>query len=729
MIRDLGLVLPGQTLYIPFHTFDSNDPSASVTMTGLAVTDIEIYKDGSVTQRASDSGYTLLDTDGTDFDLITGIHGISINLADNTTAGFYASGSQYWVVISSVTVDAATINFVLCTFTIGYPDARLNTTIATLTSQTSFTLTNGPAEDNALNGCYCLIHDVASAVQCGHAVISGYTGATKTVTLAAGTTFTAAASDNIAVMGPAPLQPTVAGRTLDVSTGGEAGVDWANVGTPGSTVGLSATTVATTTTATNVTTVNGLAANVITDTSIAANAVTSAKVADGFLTAAKFAAGAFDAVWTVATRTLTGFSTALAVAVWDVVESAVATASSMGLKVKTNLDAAVTSRSSHSAADTWTSGTRTLTAGTNIALAKGTGVTGFTDLSAAQVADAVWDEDATAHQTQGTFGQAIGDPVLDTNTIYKAVVTDAAGATVGVDAAAILADTGTDGVVVASGSKTGYSLTATTGLGNQTADITGNLSGSVGSVTAGVTVGAINANVVTASAIADGAIDRAAFAADSGLQSIRSNTAQAGASTTITLDASASASDDFYNNAYIFLTGGAGVGQARFISDYVGATKVATVNTAWITNPDATTTFAVLPFSTIPGASAPTAADIADAVWDEATVGHQTAGTTGKALTDAVTAGDPWSTALPGAYGAGTAGNIVGNNLNATITSRASQTSLDTVDDFVDTEVAAIKAKTDQLTFTAAGKLDSNVKAVNNVTVNGAGTAVSPWGP
>jgi hypothetical protein len=40
--------------------------------------------------------------------------------------------------------------------------------------------------------------------------------------------------------------------------------------------------------------------------------------------------------------------------------------------------------------------------------------------------------------------------------------------------------------------KTGYSLTATTGLGNQTADITGNLSGSVGSVTAPVTVGTNN---------------------------------------------------------------------------------------------------------------------------------------------------------------------------------------------------------------------------------------------
>lgn len=71
--------------------------------------------------------------------------------------------------------------------------------------------------------------------------------------------------------------------------------------------------------------------------------------------------------------------------------------------------------------------------------------------SAATIADAVWDEDATGHQTGGTFGQAIGDPGADTNTIFKAVVTDATGATVGVDAAAILADTGTDGVLLATG--------------------------------------------------------------------------------------------------------------------------------------------------------------------------------------------------------------------------------------------------------------------------------------
>jgi len=43
--------------------------------------------------------------------------------------------------------------------------------------------------------------------------------------------------------------------------------------------------------------------------------------------------------------------------------------------------------------------------------------------------------------------------------------------------------------------------------------------------------------------------------------------------------------------------------------------------------------------------------------------------------------------------------------------------------------VSAIKAKTDSLTFTVAGKVDSNIKYVNNTLVTGSGTAGSPWGP
>lgn len=42
----------------------------------------------------------------------------------------------------------------------------------------------------------------------------------------------------------------------------------------------------------------------------------------------------------------------------------------------------------------------------------------------AEIADGVWDEDATGHQTQGTFGQAIGDPGADTDTIWGLVNTN-----------------------------------------------------------------------------------------------------------------------------------------------------------------------------------------------------------------------------------------------------------------------------------------------------------------
>jgi lipopolysaccharide export system protein LptC len=60
---------------------------------------------------------------------------------------------------------------------------------------------------------------------------------------------------------------------------------------------------------------------------------------------------------------------------------------------------------------------------------------------------------------------------------------------------------------------------------------------------------------------------------------------------------------------------------------------------------------------------------------------------------------------------------------------------IDAVDDLVDTEVAAIKTdtaaiklKTDSLTFTKALELDANIQSVNGVTIVGDGAA-TPWGP
>lgn len=68
---------------------------------------------------------------------------------------------------------------------------------------------------------------------------------------------------------------------------------------------------------------------------------------------------------------------------------------------------------------------------------------------------------------------------------------------------------------------------------------------------------------------------------------------------------------------------------------------------------------------------------IAGAVWDLATSGHTTSGTFGAAVVAAGSAGDPWATLLPGSYGAGTAGKIVGDNLNATVSSRSSHSAAD----------------------------------------------------
>jgi hypothetical protein len=106
-----GLVPVGAVLPFPFGTYGKTN-GESITLTGLAVTDIEVYKGGSITQRASDAGYTLIDTDGIDIDGTTGIHGFTIDTGDNTDASFYVAGSFYWVIVSAVTVDSQTVNFV-----------------------------------------------------------------------------------------------------------------------------------------------------------------------------------------------------------------------------------------------------------------------------------------------------------------------------------------------------------------------------------------------------------------------------------------------------------------------------------------------------------------------------------------------------------------------------------------------------------------------------------------
>ena len=199
---NLGTIRPGSTILIPFNAFDSNDPSASVIVSDFALADIGIYKGTSMTERGSTTGVVLLDTDGINIDAATGIHGFSIDLSSNATAGFYSAGSHYYVTVGPITIDAATVNFVAATFNIGYPDAIINTTIASVTNQTQFILTDGPAEADVLIGCTLLFHDVASAVQLAYGYVTDYIVTTKEVICTDPVGFTFVATDNVSIFLP-----------------------------------------------------------------------------------------------------------------------------------------------------------------------------------------------------------------------------------------------------------------------------------------------------------------------------------------------------------------------------------------------------------------------------------------------------------------------------------------------------------------------------------------------
>lgn len=356
-----------------------------------------------------------------------------------------------------------------------------------------------------------------------------------------------------------PLVPTVAGRSLDVSATGEAGLDWANIGSPTTAVNLSATNID--------------------------------------------------------------------------VDQVVASVSGAVGSVTGNV-------------------------GGNVTGSVGS-VTGLTN---ATIADAVWDEDATGHQTQGTFGQAIGDPVADTNSIYKAVVTDATGATVGIDVVAIKAET--------------VSIQA------DTDNIQTRLPAALVSGRMDVSVGAMAADVLTA----------AATAADFTTE------IQTGLATAANLSTLQTTANDILTDTAEIGVAGAGLTNINLPNQTMDIVGNITGNLS----------------GSVGSVTGLTVATISDGVWDEALAGHLSAGSTGEALNAAGASGDPWTTALPGAYTAGQAGYIIGNNINAPL-------------DTIDTVVDAIKAKTDSLTFTVAGQVDANAESMNGTEILGDGSSGNLW--
>lgn len=160
------------------------------------------------------------------------------------TAPLALSSQQVQAIVPDTQkVDLNTIKTqaVTCAGAVTIPAATLasttNITAGTITTVT--TLTNAPSDSS---GVTTLLARIGGAI-----TISGGRVDANTTYLAGAPLDTTTAQIGVKVVsyasGQAPLQPTTAGRTLDVSVGGEAGVDWANIGSPTTTVALSGTTV------------------------------------------------------------------------------------------------------------------------------------------------------------------------------------------------------------------------------------------------------------------------------------------------------------------------------------------------------------------------------------------------------------------------------------------------------------------------------------------------------
>ncbi len=106
--------------------WDSND-SDGASITRATDGTISVYKDNGVAQ--STAGVT----DTEDFDSLTGIHACTIDLSADA---FYATGSNYSVVLSAATIDGQTVNAVLAHFSIenrtAFPKADYPTNFASL---------------------------------------------------------------------------------------------------------------------------------------------------------------------------------------------------------------------------------------------------------------------------------------------------------------------------------------------------------------------------------------------------------------------------------------------------------------------------------------------------------------------------------------------------------------------------------------------------------------------
>lgn len=307
--------------------------------------------------------------------------------------------------------------------------------------------------------------------------------------------------------------------------------------------------------------------------------------------------------------------------------------------------------------------------------------------TAATIADAVWDEAQSGHTTGGSFGEIateIADILVDTGTtldgkintidgIVDDILVDTAtlGAPAGAshaadiaaiksDTAAILTDTGTtlDGKIdsiltdTAEIGAAGAGLTAVPWNAAWDAEVQSEVADGLAaydpptkaeldSAVAPLALEATAQDILTDTGTTlpstlstiDTVVDAIKLVTDklSGLALTNGTIGSTGNSTTtLHLDGLTYGDDEINGHFLAILDVSTGEIHVREITDWVLSTELATVATLPFTPENAVDTYWILSNTAVAAGSAPTASEIADAVWDEATAGHVSAGTFGK---------------------------------------------------------------------------------------------------
>ncbi len=326
MVPYYGDFADDDTVNMPFNTFDSNDPSGSVTATDLIASDIFVHKDGSATAITTDGATIDIDAPG------VGAHMVTI---DTSVDAAYGAG-EYAVRINGVTVDGGTVNAWIGAFSI----ERVGGALARIKLIETAVIANAAGADVAAD---------IIALKAETVLILDDTNATLPT----------AAECAVAVWDAVQASHVTAGS-----------------------FGITASEIA----------------SILVDTG-SIQSETTAILDD--------------------TNATLPTAAECAVAVWDAVQASHVNAGSFGITASEIASILVDTGSIQT-------DTTAILDDTNATLP-----------TAEECATAVWNRDATSNQTTGTFGKAIGDPVADTETIYDAVVKDAAGINVATDIVAL----------------------------------------------------------------------------------------------------------------------------------------------------------------------------------------------------------------------------------------------------------------------------------------------------